>query len=55
MKEKKLAMEELEIKNIDIVRMYLQKLEQFNDEERRVLIKTIDLINHPMFFASNHL
>ncbi len=35
-----------------IVELYLEKLEKLNDDERRVLIRTIDLLNHPVFIAS---
>lgn len=47
-------MEKIE-ENHEIALLFLQKLEKLTDEERCVLIKTIDLINHPMFIASNAL
>jgi len=42
-------MEKINYDAIEIVKMYLLKLEDMNEEERRVLIKSIDLINNPFF------
>lgn len=44
-------MEELEMKNAEIPRLYLEKLELLNERERAVLIKVIELIANPMFVA----
>lgn len=44
-------MEQLETKNLDIVRLFLEKLENLNEDERRVLIKSIDIINHTVFLV----
>lgn len=44
-------MEKLEFVGMEIVRLYLVKLEELNEEERRVLIKTIDILNHPFFIS----
>ncbi len=44
-------MEKLEMKGMRIVELYLEKLEKLNDDERRVLIRTIDLLNHPIFIT----
>ncbi len=45
-------MKELELKNIEVVVLFLQKLEKLTDEERKTLIKTIQLINNPMFISN---
>jgi len=45
-------MEKLEYNGIEIVRLYLEKLELLTEEERRILIKTIDLLNHPVFISN---
>ena len=45
-------MEELTYKGQAIVFLYLNKLELLNDEERRVLIAAINLINNPLFVVS---
>ena len=42
-------MEKLEYDGINIVFLYLNKLESLTDRERRVLIDAIELINKPMF------
>ena len=46
---KKIEIPEIHIK---IVLNYLEKLEKLNEKERGVLIKTIDIINNPMFIIS---
>ncbi len=45
-------MEELEYKNIEVVILFLQKLEIMNEHERKVLIHTIELLNNPMFVTN---
>lgn len=45
-------MEQLETKNIDIVRLFLQKVEVLNETERAILIKTIEIINTPLFVTN---
>lgn len=46
-------MELIELKNAEIPRLFLEKLEKLNDKEREVLIQTIDLINRPLFLYKN--
>lgn len=38
---------------LKILRNFLEKLEQLNPEERRAIITTINLINHPIFTTTN--
>lgn len=45
-------MEQLEFKHTDIVLLFLQKLEALNERERAVLIRTIEIINTPMFVTN---
>lgn len=40
-------------KSIEIVHMFLDKLEKLNEKERATLICTIDILNHPTFIT-NH-
>jgi hypothetical protein len=50
-------MKEIEqIKNpaLDVVLLYLQNLEILNNEERKVLIQTIHLMNNPMFISTTN-
>ena len=35
--------------NCEIIRLFLEKLELMTEEERKTLIKTIQLLNNPMF------
>lgn len=46
-------MKELPNQSLEIVTLFLQKLEKLTDKERAVLIATIDLLNHPVFVTSN--
>ena len=43
--------EELPLKHVDIVRLFLEKLEKMNEVERATIIRTIVLINQPMFLV----
>lgn len=45
-------MKELEYKNIEIVRLFLEKVEKLNERERATLIKTIELLNTPVFISN---
>ena len=42
-------MEKIEYSGMEIITLYLRKLEQLNPDERRVILKAIELINHPFF------
>lgn len=46
-------MKELPNQSIEVVTLFLQKLEKLNDKERAVLITTIDLLNHPVFITND--
>lgn len=39
--------------NLKIPQLFLEKLELLTREERQVLIKTIDILNHPIFITRN--
>ena len=39
--------------HLEIVKLFLDKLEKMTEEERKTIIKTIWLLNNPMFVASN--
>lgn len=38
--------------NMAIVKLFLEKLELLSPRERAVLIKTIDILSHPVFLAT---
>ena len=40
-------------KEIEIVHMYLEKLELLSNEERSILIKTIHILNSPLFYVDS--
>ena len=46
-------MDKIEYSGLKIVGLYLEKLELLNEQERAVITKTIDLLNHPVFVAEN--
>lgn len=48
-------MEEINFKGISIVNLYLEKLEILNGREREVLIKTIDILNNPLFITGKKI
>lgn len=37
---------------LKIVRLYLEKLEALSAEERKILLKTIDFLNQPVFVTN---
>lgn len=41
------------ILNREIVKLFLEKLEQLSKEERAVLLGVLKLIAHPMFVTNN--
>lgn len=45
-------MKEIEYKGLDIVKLFLEKLEKLNDKERAVIIRTIEMLNNPMFLTN---
>lgn len=44
-------MKKLNYEGIEIVGMYLEKLELLNEKERGILIQTIHLLNNPMYIS----
>lgn len=46
---KELGMNEDALK---VVRLYLEKVELLNPREREILLKTIDLLNHPLYITT---
>ena len=48
-------MEKIEYSALSIVQLYLEKLEQLTLDERKVLIRSIDLINNPVFITDAKL
>lgn len=42
-------MRELNTVGIEVVRLFLEKIEILTDEERKTIIQTIQLINKPIF------
>lgn len=41
--------------NIKIVCLFLEKVELLTKEERKILIHTIDIINHPIFISGTNV
>lgn len=52
--EKIERIEEPEV-NRSIVYLFLEKLELMTDEERKTIIKTIQILNHPVFTTSSEV
>lgn len=44
-------MEKISYDGIKILELYLEKLELLSEEERRVFVKTIDILNHPILIT----
>lgn len=40
-------------KNIEILRLYLEKLELLTPKEREIILKAIELLSTPIYYATN--
>ena len=40
---------------MEIVKLFLEKLEKLTQEERRILIKSIEWISYPLFVTNDNL
>jgi hypothetical protein len=44
-------MEEKQYNGLEVVKLFLEKIELLTDKERQVIIKTIDILNNPLFIT----
>lgn len=46
------GVKKIDYSGINILQLFLTKLETLTDEERKILIHAIDIMNHPIFIAN---